>query len=158
MKGWLAPVRNNPYKEYCKICQKDLVAGLSELKKHHSSKKHLDKSKVLVSTRPITEMITTDTISEQIKRVDIKITAFVVEHLSFKSMDHLSDLVSDIFPDSTIAKKFSSKGTKTRSIIKHDLADEFRSEIEERTKFSIIIDETTDITTKKLLAVVFSDR
>ena len=67
--------------------------------------KHLDKSKVLVSTRPIMEMITTDTTSEQIKRAEIKMAAFVVEHhLSFKSMDHLSDLVSDIFPDSTIAK------------------------------------------------------
>ena len=89
--------------------------------------------------------------------------AFVVEHhLSFKSMDHLSDLISDIFPDSTIAKEFTSKRTKTRSIIKHVLANKFRSEIEETlrtTKFSIIIDETTD-STKKLLAVVvrfFSD-
>ena len=54
LKGWLDPVRNNPYKAYCNICNKDLVAGLSE-PKHHSSKKHLDKSKVLVSTRPITE-------------------------------------------------------------------------------------------------------
>ena len=58
-------------------------------------------------------MITTDTTSEQIKRAEIMMAAFVVEyHLSFKSMDHLSDLVSDIFPDSTIARKFTSKRTK----------------------------------------------
>ena len=113
LKGWLAPVKNNPYKAYCKICNKDLVAGLSELKKHHSSKKHLDKSKVLISTRPITEIITKDTTSEQIKRAEIKMAAFVVVHRSsFKSMDHLSDLVSDIFPDSTIAKNLQVSAQK----------------------------------------------
>ena len=62
-----------------------------------------------------------------------------------------------IFPDSTIAKSFKSKHTKTRSIVKHVLADQFQKEIMttlKNTKFSIIIDESTDISAKKQMALV----
>ena len=158
LKGWLAPVRKDSLKAYCKVCEKELIAGLSELKKHKASKKHQEKATVRNTTRPITQMITTDITLEQVKKAEIKTAAFVVEHhLSFKTMDHLSYLVSELFPDSTIAKKFSSKHTKTRSIVKHVLADDFRSTLEETLRkqfFSIIIDETTGVSSKKLLALV----
>lgn len=43
---------------------------------------------------------------------EIKMTAFLVErHLPFQAMDHLSDLVTDVFSDSDIAEKFQSKHT-----------------------------------------------
>ena len=79
-------------------------------------------------------------------------------------MDHLSDLVTTAFPDSKIALEFSSKHTKTRSIVKHVIAKRFRCELEEilqKTKFSLIIDETTGIAACKQLTIVvrfFSDR
>ena len=37
--------------------------------------------------------------------------------LPFQAADHLSDLVSSVFPDSRIAADFSSKHTKTKCII-----------------------------------------
>ena len=79
-------------------------------------------------------------------------------------MDHLSDLVTDIFSDSEIAKQFHSKHTKSRAIVKHVLAGHFREELLHalaKTKFSIIIDEKTDTSSKKLLAILvryFCDR
>ena len=43
--------------------------------------------------------------SEQVKKAEIKMATFVVEHNQpFAVMDHLSDLVKVIFPDSNIAK------------------------------------------------------
>ena len=72
-------------------------------------------------------------------------------------MDHLSDLFKEIFPDSAIAMKFKSKHTKTRSIVRNILAKRFKTELIEtlqKCKFSIIIDETTDIASKKQLALV----
>ena len=72
-------------------------------------------------------------------------------------MDHLSDLVTDIFPDSNIASRFKSKHTKTRSIVNHVLTDPYQDGILstlKELKFSIIIDDTTDISAKKQLAVV----
>ena len=64
-------------------------------------------------------MVTTDTVSEQVKKAEIKMATFVVEHnLPFPIMDHLSDLVKDIYSDySNISSKFKSKHTKTHSII-----------------------------------------
>ena len=94
-------------------------------------------------------MIVSDTILEQVKRAELKMAAFVAEHnLPFSVMDHLSDLFKEIFPDSAIAMKFKSKHTKTRSIVRNILAKRFKTELIEtlqKCKFSIIIDETTDI-------------
>ena len=72
-------------------------------------------------------------------------------------MDHFSDLMSNMFPDSTIAKTFSSKHTKARSTVKHVIADDFYKTLEKTlktTRFSVIIDKTTDISSQKLLAIV----
>ena len=159
LKTWLGPVRNNPYKAYCKVCKKELIAGHSELTKHQSSKKHQDTEKAVKKTRSIAEMIVSDTLSEQtVKQAEIKMAAFVAEHnLPFAIMDHLSDLVTECFPDSAIAMKFKSKHTKTRCIVKNVLATRFKTQLIEtlqKTNFSIIIDETTDIASKKQLALV----
>ena len=123
-------MKRDPYKALCKTCGTQLVVGLSELKKHSDSKKHQDNTKATKTTKPITEMVTTDKTLEQVRRAEIKLAAFVVEHnLSFTVTDHLSDLVVKVFPDSAIARKYKSKHTKTRSIIKHVLADQFKDEL-----------------------------
>ena len=30
LRTWIAPVRHDPYKAFCKVCGKELIAGLSE--------------------------------------------------------------------------------------------------------------------------------
>ena len=89
LKRRLSPVRNSPYKAYCKLCKKELIAGLSELKRHQSSKRHLDTEKAVKKTKPISDMIVSDTILEQVKMAELKMAAFVAEHnLPFSVMDH----------------------------------------------------------------------
>ena len=47
-------------------------------------------------------MVTSYVKAEQVRRAEIKVAAFVVEHnLPFQLMDHLSDLVTDIFQSET---------------------------------------------------------
>ena len=68
-------------------------------------------------SQPITSMSTQDMTAKQVKRAEIKIASFVVEHyLPFNEMDHISDLVTDVFLDSQIAAKF--KHTKARRVEK----------------------------------------
>jgi len=53
----------------------------------------------------------------QIKTAEIKLAAFVAEHcVSFLAMDHLNDLLKEIFTDSKIAKELSMKRTKITAV------------------------------------------
>ena len=72
-------------------------------------------------------------------------------------MDHLSDLVGKAFPDSKVALEISCKHTKTRSIVKNVIAKRFNMELVEilrKVKLSLLIDESTDIASRKQLAIV----
>ena len=103
-------------------------------------------------------MVTSDMTVGRVKRAEIKATTFVVEHnLPFQVMGHFSDLVRDIFPDSKIASQFKCKHIKFRRIVKHVLADTYKKGVFQtlqETKFPIIIDESTDISSMKQLALV----
>lgn len=51
LKGWISAVKTDPYKAFCKTCGKELVAGLSELKKHASTKKHQESMQSVSQSR-----------------------------------------------------------------------------------------------------------
>ena len=108
MKEWIAPVRGDPHKASCKLCSKEMIAGLSELKKHQKTKRHTEKATEVRTTRPLTELVVSDKLTENVHRAEIKLATFLVEHhIPFQAMDYLSDLLPDIFPDSDIAKKIA---------------------------------------------------
>lgn len=66
----------------------------------------------------------------QVTRAEVKMTNFIVEHnLPFAIADHLSPLLQDVFPDSQIAKHYSSARTKTTSMLNLALAPHFQGKI-----------------------------
>lgn len=96
--------------------------------------------------------------NDAVKEAELRLAAFISEHnISFRVMDHLSDLLPKLCPDSKIAANVRCKRTKTKSIITNAMAPHFHSNLVSKLKsnhFSLIIDETTDISTKKELALV----
>ncbi|CAH1102899.1 unnamed protein product [Psylliodes chrysocephalus] len=71
-------------------------------------------------------------------------------------MDHLPKLLISAAPDSQILKTVTCSRTKTTSLLKNFQADSERSIscILKENKFSVIIDETTDVSIKKSLAIL----
>ena len=66
--------------------------------------------------------------SSKVISAEVMMAQFIALHnLPFQAADHLSDLVSSMFPDSLIAADFSSKHTNTKSII-CDALDPFLKE------------------------------
>ena len=124
LRLWIASFKTSPYNAECTVCGKTLTAGLSELRRHAQSKKHQDMFQAKKKSRSIAEMMgPSDTLREDVKIAEMKVATFIVEHnISFQAMDHLSDLLTNIFPDSKIASQFQCKHTKIRSIIKNVLA------------------------------------
>ena len=67
------------------------------------------------------------TFSCQVTRAEVKIANFMVEHnIPFAVADHLSPLLRDVFPDSQIAKRYSSARTKTTSMLNLAIAPHFQ--------------------------------
>lgn len=74
-----------------------------------------------------------------------------------KSVDHLSEMLKEIFPDSEIAMNVHLHRTKCTSIVTNVLGkgeiDRISTELK-NNKFSVLIDEGTDIAQTKLIACV----
>lgn len=117
--------------------------------------------KQVVQTKSISYMMQQNCEKEKfnvlVKDAEYKLVmGVVVEHNSpMLLMDHLPKLIASVTPDSTIAKSISRGRTKATQII-HMLKAESETVLVTQLRlkrFSIIIDETTDISTKKCLAV-----
>jgi hypothetical protein len=86
------------------------------------------------------------------KEAQVKAAVHLAEHnLSFLYMEHANLFYSFCFPDSQIAKNFNCSRTKMADIIKNKIAPYARGKLVEKmnsSKFAIIIDETTDVSSK----------
>lgn len=95
---------------------------------------------------------------EDLKCADLHLAAFITEHnLSYNLMEHLPELLRKVCPDSDIAKKIKCSRTKCSCIVKNVIGKRNEEEICEilsHTKFSIIIDESTDRSCTKHLCIV----
>lgn len=99
-----------------------------------------------------------DRLNHQVKYAELKLTGFVAAHNEpFYKMDHLIDVMKEIFPDSNIAQKVSCKRTKTKGIIINVLGEDAKEKlitILKNTKFSILTGESTDISSTKTSCIL----
>ncbi|KAK3912905.1 Zinc finger BED domain-containing protein 5 [Frankliniella fusca] len=167
-RGWVKQVEGDPSKVLCKACNTSLAAGKSELQKHAKTDKHKNKVKSLQGVKNIAsafrdqqepaETAAQRTLKQNIKTAEIKMAAFFSEHnVSIMSSDHLVELAKSCFPDSQIAQNMTLDRTKCTAIIqsvlgvveKEDLSKDLRE-----TKFSVLVDESTDRGNVKNLVIV----
>lgn len=94
--------------------------------------------------------------NSQVRRAELKLSAYIATNdLPILLTNTLTPLCSNIFPDSEIAKQIAMKRTKTTELIKDVLHKNFSQEVEGQLRghgnyFSLIMDETTDRTTKTM--------
>lgn len=154
---WLTRVDGNDGKAYCTMCRREFSAEITAIKRHKST--HVHARNELPSVAGVREDVgaNNDQLAEAVARAEIKLACFLAEHnISFNTANHLVDLLKTIFPDSAIAREVKLKRTRCTEVVKtvgkciaSDLAEKLR-----KNKFSIIIDESTDVSTTKSLAVI----
>ena len=87
-------------------------------------------------------------------RAEVKVATMLVQHnIPLALADELTPLFHDIFPDSAIAKQFSSKRTKTTCIINGAVAPFFKQRLVESMKnepFALAIDGSSDTGVEKM--------
>ena len=97
-------------------------------------------------------------LDDKVARGELTLTSYMSEHNTpFLHADHLVECYKKIFPDSAIAQKMSLKRTKAAYVMQQGIAHHERLDVVSicrNQKYSIIIDESTDISTKQMLAIV----
>lgn len=108
---------------YCHLCHYDMNignGGQSFIKTHLDSTRHKNALKVIDTTTSMAKFLTTQNAPLDLKTAAAE-GAFayhsVRHHHSFQSADCLNGLLMTLFPDSDIAKKYSSAHTKMEAII-----------------------------------------
>lgn len=165
-KGWLKNEPLDPNKCKCLACDKVLVAGKTELIKHSKCQVHLANVKKIKSNKTIVEVFAKQQSEfervklhqQSVKRGELLLASFVAEHnIAFLTVDHLVMVMKRIDPNSKIFSEMELHRKKCTALVKNVLA---KVEINDLTMilresvFSILIDESTDIATQKIICCV----
>ena len=136
-------MKNKADKAYCKVCKKELAAVVTALKKHCKTQYHIERIGELMDPNlvKIDSLLVDRTMTRSVRDAELRLGAFLSEHdLSFNLMDHLSDLLPILCPDSQVAAHIKCKRTKMKCIVRNALASYFHKKLVEKLKHSFFFD------------------
>ena len=129
------------------------------LLRQKESERHKRSYQISKSSRSISQFFAKKNCAEdEIAKRELLLAGYFAEHhVSFFHADHLLTFCKRAFPDSHIASKLSMKRTKIPYVMQDGIAFHEKLEVTnicKESKFSIMIDESTDISATQILAVV----
>ena len=143
-------------KPYCKLCEKVLTCSKTGIKRHEVSKKHQEKLKT--TTTPLRQMINQVTTADATTTMEVKLCAFIAQHnLPLCLSQDMLELLRSLFPNDTALRNVKLGKQKATNIVRQVLGFDYLKELVSLLRcrfFSVIIDEATDQSTKKQLAIV----
>lgn len=153
---WLSRVHGDDTRAYCKFCRCTLLARYADILSHSETKKHKSASAPFSSVRQTKLPFKTSKESFEVNQAEGSLALFVSSHCAVMSCDHLSELCKTKFKDSDTASKLQIHRTKCSAVIKNVLRPHFvenmRQDIGD-SMYSILIDESTDISVTKFLGI-----
>lgn len=166
-EGWkqkfIWVVKQSDTEALCKVCNVVIAGSISNLKRHNQCNSHIANFNAARSTPSVEKLFQNPaekTVDERVKEGELKLVMFLAEHnLPFSLMDHLPQMIASVCPDSKIAHRMKNnfkrkKATQlTTAVLGPSSKEELVKDLKENY-FSLIIDETTDISTSKCLAII----
>ena len=160
LKPWLIAHKDG-VSGHCKVCDITLKhPNKTNLLVHMETAKHKREEVKVKSTPQVKSFFQPKKNAQLAKHTEAEIlmTGFFAEHhLPFELADHMSELLKVMFPDSKIAQEMHLKHSKLNYIMQDGIAytEKYHvAKICQKQKFSIIIDECTDVSVSQILAVV----
>lgn len=158
IKPWLRQVLHNEYAFSCLFCDLTIVGGLSQIYCHENSVAHKEKcEKNILETdsNNIQENESHLSFDERKKIAEIRYAAFIAEkNISHETAKEILTFFQEIGKDSDILQKMNINRSKCTNVITNVLCPVETQRVVnsiQNTKFSIFIDETSDISNKKWL-------
>lgn len=155
LRKWI--IELNDLQVQCKYCQCILKSKLSILLAHGKTRKHIEASSPFQNNNQKTLEYQPVSGSCKTKEAELKEALYIAVHTSIRSVEHLVHLQKHVFFESKAAVEMSLGRTKCTALIKSVLAPHFQKLLAEDISdcnYSLIIDESTDITVDKYLGIV----
>ncbi|CAH1109742.1 unnamed protein product [Psylliodes chrysocephalus] len=151
LEGWLENSSRDNTKANCKYCKVLLNAKLADLYKHSKTTKHIQSAKPFSTKRQQVLPFVPISVVTNRQRKEAQLCLYAAVHTSINSVDHLSDLHKES------SEGISVHRTKCTQIIKNIIGKHFQQILTQdigTSPYSIIIDESTDISVLKILGIV----
>ncbi|XP_028166143.1 zinc finger protein 862-like [Ostrinia furnacalis] len=155
-KMWLRPVSNDPTKAFCKFCHAEVYARIGDIKKHKETKKHKEKSDLVNKNKQL-EFLPASKDNTNSLKIEGTLALFIAEHTSIQQIDHLTEALKKCISDSKSVMDIKMHRSKCSAVIKNVLAPHFKQKLLDdidSQKYSLLLDESTDLSVSKLLGVV----
>lgn len=152
LKQWLVPVAADTSKAYCKFCKCDIKAKYQDLKQHIQSKKYMNACPF--KNRNLDSFVSRS--DSETSKLEASISLFLCCHSAISNCDHLVDMCKNNISHNKAVSDMKMHRTKCTNIIKNTLCRYFQTDLQEdigENNFSILIDESNDITVHKLLGM-----
>ncbi|KAL5468847.1 hypothetical protein EMCRGX_G029970 [Ephydatia muelleri] len=150
-------VKDNPHKFLCNICMRQVACdhqGKHDIERHMEKAMHQANVKQMKGQTTLGFQVESSPINEQVIRAEVKVAHMLAQHnVPLSLADELTPLFHDIFPDSDIAKNFSSRRTKTACILNGAIAPVLQQNLVNTMKtcpFTLAIDGSTDTGVEKM--------
>ena len=155
---WIRRVSNDKTRASCALCMVFMNATTKTVYTHATkSKRHIWRVNInndLLSNRSIDDYC----IDTKAVIAEITLSALICDRdYSYNSINYLMPVLKNILLDSEILKNIKLYCKKAKYVVKHIIAPEHQarlSSILKKQKFSIIIDESTDISVDHSMAIV----
>lgn len=124
-KEWLLAVEGYDTKGRCRYFKTEINGKLNDIKQHSKTFKHISASKLLSSSRTLTDFCKPPSL--KVNEAEANLSLFITVHCSILSVDYLEILCHNIFSDSVTAIDFKLYRTKCLNIINNVLAPHFET-------------------------------
>lgn len=129
--GWLTVCIGNDTKAWCKACRCPLIAHKKDLVEHSKTKKHdqsLKLSNLIGQSSKMSDFFEKP-VKEPRKVAELKIAAYVAEHSSLKSVDHLGTLIKNLDPASLVLQDLKLHRSKCTALIRNVISPCFLEDL-----------------------------
>lgn len=149
--GWISSCENGTT-AHCKYCNCNIRPHYSDLLKHAETKKHRESAVIPSSQQQLPQLLASSSQTKYEKaRRELRIALYSAVHTSINAVDELGEILHSEFKD------FELHRTKCTAIITNVLFPYFTDSMDKQLKcssYSLMVDESTDISTTKQLCIV----
>ncbi|KAE8747054.1 hypothetical protein FOCC_FOCC006192, partial [Frankliniella occidentalis] len=129
----------------CTVCDVALSAHQADLKKHATKPRHLSMLDIWKRQKQSRlDNLGIEIAGSDKKTIDLRLAVYTACHSAIRSVDHLCDILKEIGKGSKL-ENLQLRRTKCTKLMLADVGD---------SAFSLIIDESTDVSAVKFLALI----